>query len=162
MNILGKVCRISAVTLGITTLASCASVMVDLPSHNELLSEMTGQDGRTCIRQSDIRGYGVLDDDVISIDVSRNKYYLATTVLRCGSLQTGFKTGFDGTFAQFCGGGRDKVVTLDESCPIQGIFEFESREAAFDAFEMSEVKRRELMDEAVSTNTQTAGGNAPQ
>lgn len=91
----------------------------------------------------------MLDDDVISISAQgRNRYYLATTLFHCESLQTSFSAGFKGGFSELCGGGRDKIITTEESCPIKSIFEFGSREEAFATFENIEQARQKLRKEA--------------
>lgn len=131
------------------SLVSCASLGVNLPSHDELLKSETGQNGRACVRQHNIRGYGMLDDEVISISATgKSRYYLITILLRCHSLQTSFSAGFKGDFSQLCGGGRDKILTSEESCPIKSIFEFKSREDAFATFEKVDKIRQDLKKEA--------------
>ncbi|WP_255418955.1 DUF6491 family protein [Paraglaciecola sp. MB-3u-78] len=96
-----------------------------------------------------MRGYGMFDDDVMSINASgKNRYYLVTTLFQCHSLQTSFSAGFKGDFSELCGGGRDKILTSEESCPIKSIFEFSSKEEAVATFEKVEVIRQNLRDEA--------------
>jgi hypothetical protein len=127
------------------SLVSCANLGVNLPSYDKLLKAQTEQDGRACVRQRNIRGYGMLDDNVISINVGgKHSYYLVTTLYQCHSLQTSFSAGFKGDFLELYGGGRDKILTSEESCPIQSIFEFESREEAFTTFENVDKIRRDL------------------
>jgi hypothetical protein len=147
------------------SLVSCISLGVNLPSYDKLLKAQTEQDGRACVRQRNIRGYGMLDDNVISINVGgRNPYYLVTILYQCNSLQTSFSAGFKGDFLELCGGGRDKILTSDESCPIKSIFEFESREEAFATFENVDKIRQNLRKEiqekaneqAASKNDETA------
>lgn len=133
----------------LTNLVSCSSTRVDLPSYDELLRAQTKQDGRACVRQHNISGYGLLGDDVVSISAPSNKrYYLATTLFQCQSLQTSFRAGFKGDFSELCGGGRDKIVTTEEYCPIKSIFEFGSRKEAFDTFDIIEKIRKDLTKEA--------------
>lgn len=130
-------------------LVSCSSLDINLPSYDELLRAETEQNGRACVRQHNIRGYGILEDDVISINASgRNRYYLATTIYQCHSLQTSFSAGFKGDFSELCGGSRDKIITSEESCPIKSIFEFKSREEAFATFEKADNIRKDLRKEA--------------
>ena len=130
-------------------LVSCSSLGVNLPSYDNLLKAQTEQDGRACVRQRNIRGYGMLDGDVISISASgKNRYYLVTTLFQCQSLQTSFSAGFKGDFFELCGGGRDRILTSEESCPIKSIFEFESREKAFASFEKADNIRQDLKQEA--------------
>ena len=130
-------------------LVSCSSLGVNLPSYDNLLKAQTEQNGRACLGQNNIRGYGMLDDDVISISATgKNRYYLVTTLMQCYSLQTSFSAGFKGDFSELCGGGRDKILTSEESCPIKSIFEFESREEALATFEKADKIRRDLRQEA--------------
>jgi hypothetical protein len=141
-----KYCLVIIIFLG---LVSCSSLGVNLPSYDELLRTETEQNGRACVRQHNIRGFATLDDDVISINASgKNRHYLITTWLQCHSLQTSFSAGFKGDFLELCGGGRDKILTSEESCPIKSIFEFESREEAFATFEKADEIRQDLRNEA--------------
>lgn len=143
-----KVFKYCFVITAFYILVSCSSFGINLPSYDKLLLAETEQNGRACIRQHNIRGYGMLDNDVISIDGrGKNSYYLVTTWLRCHSLQTSFSAGFKGDFSELCGGGRDKIITSEESCPIKSIFEFESREDAFATFEKVEKIRQDLRKE---------------
>ena len=131
------------------SLSACSSTPLNMPSVDELLRADTEQNGRACVRQNDIRGYGILDDDVISVDARGSKrYYLITTLFQCHSLQTSFAAGFKGDFFELCGGGRDKILTSQEACPIKSIFEFESREKAFEAFEKAELTRKQIREQA--------------
>ena len=105
------------------TLAACSSLQANLPDYDQLLKTQTEQNGRACIRESDIRGYGVLDDSVVSINGrGRKEYYLLTTVYQCNSLMTSGSAAFIGGFSELCGGGRDNIFTGDDSCPIKSIF----------------------------------------
>jgi hypothetical protein len=144
-----KVSKYCLVIILFLSLNSCSSLGVNLPSYDELLRAQTEQDGRACVRQHNIRGYGLLSNDVVSINATgKNRYYLATTLLQCNSLQTSFTAGFKGNFSELCGGGRDKILTNEESCPIKSIFEFKSREEAFSSFEKADKIRQDLRSEA--------------
>jgi hypothetical protein len=149
------------IIMAFLSLVSCAILGVNLPSYDKLLKAQTEQDGRACVRQRNIRGYGMLDDNVISINVGgKHSYYLVTTLYQCHSLQTSFSAGFKGDFLELCGGGRDKILTSEESCPIQSIFEFESREEAFTTFENVDKIRRDLRKMAQEkANEQAASKN---
>jgi hypothetical protein len=141
-------------------LVSCSNLGVNLPSYDELLKAQTEQDGRACVRQHNIRGYGMFDDDVISINASgKNRYYLVTTLFQCHSLQTSFSAGFKGDFSELCGGGRDKILTSEESCPIKSIFEFPSKEEAVATFEKVDVIRQNLRYEAKQKAKQQGDSN---
>lgn len=119
-----------------------------LPNNNALLASITEQDGRACLREDDIRGFGILDDDVISVESRRpGEYFLFTTLYQCPSLQFSPQLAFSAAFNQFCGGGRDKVISGDEICPIRSIYKFENRQQAFEAFAQVEEKRDELKEE---------------
>lgn len=117
------------ITISTVLLASCASTP-DLPDVGKMLRDTTGQNGRACIRQGDIRGFGVLENDVVSIDGTR-KYYLATVMPGCHDLQTSVRAMFSGGFGEVCGGSTNKIVTRGDRCIIRSMFEFDSREAAF-------------------------------
>lgn len=141
--------KYGVIVMALASVVSCSSVQVDLPSYDELLRVETQQNGRACIRQHDIRGFGSLDDEVVSVSSNRkDHYYLVTTLFRCSSLQTSFTAGFKGGFSEFCGGGRDKILTSEESCPIKHIFEFNSREEAFSAFDKAKTVRQNVRNEA--------------
>jgi hypothetical protein len=142
-----KVFKCSLVAVAFFNLVSCSSLDVNLPSFDNLLKAQTKQDGKACVRQRNIRGYGMLDNDVVGISASgKNRYYLVTTLFQCQSLQTGFSAGFKGDVFELCGGGFDKILTSEESCPIRSIFEFESREKAFANFEKVEKIRQDLRE----------------
>lgn len=126
-----------------------------------MLRAQTNQDGRACVRQQNIRGYGLVGKDIISINASgKNGYYLATTLFQCPSLQTSFATGFKGDFFELCGGGRDKIITREESCPILGMYEFSSREEAFATFDNIQKIREDLIKEAEEKATLNEGKKA--
>ncbi|NHN38400.1 hypothetical protein G8764_13920 [Pseudomaricurvus alcaniphilus] len=127
-------------------LSSCASTDRPIPSVPKLLSESTGQSGRACIRQSQINGYGILDDDVISIDAGR-RYYLATVVPRCNDLELSMQAIFKSASSELCGKRMDKVITREESCYISDIFEFANRKEAFAAFEAAVEQRKKIKAE---------------
>ena len=134
------------IAIGVT---ACTSRVANLPSNDELLREYTQQDGRECIRDRDIRGFGVLDNDVISVDSrTRDEYFLMTTLYRCYSLDISPQVAFVGKYAEFCAGGSDKIHTGEEVCPIKSIFKFESREQAFEAFDIISEKREQLRKES--------------
>ncbi len=130
----------TAFTLG------CSSYQSTIPSVNDLLAADTGQDGKTCIRQVDINGYGVLNDYAISVDTRGKKHYIVTTMYRCPTLNTGFQAGFDGNRFDFCPI-RDRLITSDEACPVKAIYEFESRQQAFATFNQAEEVRKSMQSE---------------
>lgn len=119
-----------------------------LPNNNALLASVTEQDGRACLREDDIRGFGILDDDVISVESRRRgEYFIFTTLYHCPSIQFSPQLAFSAAFNELCGGGRDKVISGDEICPIRSVFKFENRQQAFDAFAKVEEKRAQLKEE---------------
>jgi hypothetical protein len=86
-----KVFKYFLVIVAFFNLVSCSSLDVNLPKFDDLLKVQTAQDGKACVRQRNIRGYGMLDDDVVSISASGgNRYYLVTTLFQCQSLKTSF------------------------------------------------------------------------
>lgn len=139
--------RIKYAAFATILMTGCTSHNLNLPNYDTLLKQDAGQNGRACVRQQDINGFGFLDDDVVSISTRGNRdYFLATTMFRCNSLSANFAVGFQGTFTEVCGGGSGKIITADESCPIRSVFEFESRQAAFDAYNKAKLKRSEMRE----------------
>lgn len=132
--------------LTLILLSACSSFQTNLPSNDTLLKELAEQDGQTCVRSRDINGFGVLDDDLVSVDARRGEYYLLTTLYRCYSLNLSARLAFIGDFAEFCGGGRDRINTGEETCPVKAIYKFDSREQAFAAFDTIKEKRAELRE----------------
>lgn len=124
-------------------LSACASTK-NVPTLTESLRETTGQNGRACVRTSEIRGYGVRDNNVINIDASRG-YYLATVRPGCLDLNTSMAVMFGGSYSEICGGRTDKITTGDNQCTINQLFKFESREAAFGAYEAAIKERQEQL-----------------
>ncbi|MDU0355022.1 DUF6491 family protein [Paraglaciecola aquimarina] len=138
-------CLVSSVGL---TGFGCSTLNMQMPSYDELLLAQTKQSGRACIRQRDIRGFGMLDDKVISINGGKNHYYIATTLYQCHSLHASFSVGFESQFSEFCSGNSSQIITSEESCPIKSIYKFSSRKEAFAAFEQAENKRKALKRKA--------------
>ena len=119
-------------------LAACSTTSVPTSSElNTALMDITGEDGRACVRVQDISGYGVLNDSTVSVSSKFRKHYLMVTAYRCSELQTALGAAFKGSFTEFCGR-RDSIVSGGQRCPVQGVFEFENREAAFRAFDEAE------------------------
>ncbi len=128
-----KSLKIMTLTLLAGLVSACAT-QSDAPSMSKLLAKETVQNGRACFRQSDIRGFGVPDSNLVSID-GRQKYYLATVLPGCINLQTSARAFFSGDFFEVCGQTGDRIVTRDESCTINQVFEFETRDQAFETLE---------------------------
>lgn len=125
----------------------CACSSTGGPSTNisTILQDTTGQNGRACIDAGDIRGYGVLDQNVISIDAF-NKYYLATVLPGCTNLEVSSRAIFEQRFAEVCGGGTNSVRSGGDNCTIRSIFEFEDRSEAFAAHDAALQKQTELRE----------------
>jgi hypothetical protein len=126
-------------------LAACASTResaANLPSTDEMLAQVTEQDGRACIRAADIDGYAPLDDSLVSVGGRRREHFLVTMMFRCSSLGTSMAVAFDGSFAEFCGGGNDAIRTRSERCPVRHIYRFPSRDDAFAALEAARARRQ--------------------
>lgn len=124
-------------------LASCASTG-NVPKVGQMLRETTGQNGRACIRQNEIQSYGVLKDNVISIDSLDGHYYLATVLPGCVDLQTSVHALFSGNFGEICGQTADSIVTGGDRCSINQIFEFDNRKEAFDTYNQILEKRKSM------------------
>jgi hypothetical protein len=140
-----KILKIAApIIICATVLASCASARV--PSTAKFLDETTGQNGRACIDLHDIQSYGVLDDNIISINSLHNEYFLATVLPGCNDLQTSIGTLFHGDFGELCGqSARNAVVTNGgDHCAINKIYRFKNREQAFATYKEARQKREQL------------------
>ncbi len=154
---MNKYIKLMAATLACAGLVSCSSLNSNIPNFDELLKAQTEQNGRECIQDSDIVGYGSLDDSVVSVDSrGRGEYFLITTLYQCQSLAFTGSAAFVGGFAELCGGGRDKIFTGEESCPIKSIFKFESREAAFAAFDRAEETRKQMRQQLQESEQQNS------
>lgn len=136
----------------VALLAGCAASR-DLPRFSEILAGASGQDGRACIRQHDIRGYGVLKNDVISIDGGR-RYYLATVMPGCNDLPTSMGIMFSSRFHEICGRSMDRIVTGSSWCSIDQIFEFSDRNEAFDTYDTA-IDRRKTLKQAPGPDDDT-------
>ena len=132
----------SATALSVAlVLGACATSGNAPPSPQEInaaLVEITGQNGRSCVRQIDISGYAALNDSVVSVSAKFRKHYLMVTMYRCPAMESTAHALFEGAFTEFCGGGRDSIATADGRCPIQTVYEFENRQDAFDAHDEAE------------------------
>ncbi|MBN1379502.1 MAG: hypothetical protein JXA04_09730 [Gammaproteobacteria bacterium] len=141
--------KLFGITLFAAVLGGCASTGADIPRVSDMLRESTGQNGRACVRQMDIRSYGVLDNDVVSINATR-KYYLATVWPGCNDLQTSMRAMFKGGFGEVCGGSTNKIATGGDQCVIRQMFEFKSRDEAFETYNALMEKRKEMREAADS------------
>lgn len=120
-------------------LAACATTAY-LPTPQEMdkaLAEITGQNGRACVRQSHINGFGSLSDAVLSVSDTFRKHYLMVARYRCPGFNSAPRAAFEGAFTEFCGQ-RDSIATREGRCPIQSVYTFEDRQAAFDAHDKAE------------------------
>ncbi len=135
-------------TASALALSACANMGDrDVPSVSDLLMDRTDQNGRACVRKADIQGFGVLEDNWVSID-GRGEYYLASVLPGCQSLSTSPRALFESRFYEVCGGGSGRLYTADESCTIQHVFEFETRKDAFAAWRAVEEERERLLEAA--------------
>ncbi|UTF58722.1 DUF6491 family protein [Gilvimarinus sp. DA14] len=135
--------RILASCVFAAGLSGCSTTGGPSTNISSILQDTTGQNGRACIDAGDIRGYGVLEKNVISIDAF-NKYYLATVLPGCTNLEVSTRAIFEQRFAEVCGGGMDSVRTGGDNCTIRSIFEFEDRSEAFAAHEQALAKQAEI------------------
>jgi hypothetical protein len=125
-------------------LAACAGSGDKKPSPDidDMLSQLTEQNGRACFYISDVEGFGTLEDGLVSVSTRFNKhYYLVTTAFSCAWLSSSFQMGFQGPGGQVCGGGASNLVSEGHTCPVGRVFEFPSREDAMRAWELAKAKR---------------------
>ena len=104
---------------------------------NQALQEITGEDGRACVRTHDISGYAPLNDTTVSVSDKFRGHSLMITNYRCPAMETSHGAAFVGAFTEFCGR-RDALFSGGDRCPVQSVFLFENRDAAFDAFDKAE------------------------
>jgi len=133
-------------------LSACGSMATrPLPQEmNQALLELTGQDGRACIRISEISGYASLSDSLLSVTTIRKSHALMVTNHRCPALESTSAAVFDGQFTQICGGNRDFIVVVSERCSVRSIFKFDDRQAALDAIDAAEQRIKAGRDNASS------------
>lgn len=134
-------------------LNACATRGPDVPSMSEKLRESTGQNGRACVRDMEVRGYGVLRNNVLSIDGGR-RYYLATVLPGCTDMSTSARAFFSGSFGEICGQSMHRMVTRDSSCTINQVFRFDDREQAFAVYNEVLERREELRSAAAEEERQ--------
>lgn len=127
----------------ISLFSACTTTGNNVPNVSELLRDTTGQNGRACIRTSDIQGYGIQEDGVVNVDSTKG-YYIATLRPGCMDLYTSMGTIFSGDFNEICGGRIDKVITQSGECSINQIFEFKNRDEAMAGYERVVEKRNEI------------------
>lgn len=137
-----KVSTCFSVAAAAVLASSCAAAGGDAHSIKKMLADTTGQNGRACIKKTDIRSFGVLKGDIVSIDGTRH-YYLATVFPGCTDLQTSMRAYFSSDFFEVCGGKNDKMVTESNQCTINRIYEFKNRDEAFSTYHAVLEKRKE-------------------
>ena len=142
--------RFAVLALLLPLLAACTSTSRPTSQEmNQALQEITGTDGRTCIRTRDISGYAPLNDTTVSVSDKFRGHSLMVTSFRCPAMETGMGAAFAGAFTEFCGR-RDAMFSGGDRCPVQSIFVFENRDAAFEAYDQAMElieKRRDQKDE---------------
>jgi len=139
------------IALPLCVACSSATITTTASEMNLAMKEITGQDGRACVEIRDISGYGAISDCVLSVSSRFNKQYIMVTMHRCPAIEFGAALAFNGAFSDFCGGGRDSVHAGEGRCPVQNVFEFENRDAAFAAHDRAEElieKQREAVSKA--------------
>lgn len=104
---------------------------------NQALQEITGEDGRACVRTRDISGYATLNDTTVSVSDKFRGHSLMVTSYRCPAMEASPGAAFKGAFTEFCGR-RDSLFSGGDRCPIQSVFVFDNRKAAFAAFDQAE------------------------
>jgi len=116
-----------------------------VPKMSALLQQLTEQNGRACVRNSDIDGYGTAKNRVVTIDGGR-KYYLATTLHACHELDTSARALFKGDFGEVCGNSLSKIVAGKSYCSIGSMYVFDSRKEAFATLRKARELRQEVID----------------
>ena len=123
---------VSAIIASLVTACSQNKTYIDGEQMAAALQSHTQQNGRACINIRDIRSYGFADP-VITLN-GPNRYYLATTTLRCHDASNSAKGRFSGPGNQVCGGGASQLNTgVSRRCIISHVFEFNHRSDAFAA-----------------------------
>jgi predicted small secreted protein len=122
----------------------------DTPRLASLLGDTTGQNGRSCVKVSDIEGYGVLEDNVLSIESENDEHYLATVTPGCEDLPTTVRLQFSGDFGEICGQAMDEIIMGEDRCTINQLFEFDDRDDAMDAYHAT-LELREQLDNRPSS-----------
>lgn len=118
------------------TLASCTqTTQPAAPKLSAVLAELTGQNGRACVRSGNIRGFAA-NEDSININAGR-RYYVATTLFRCNNLDLSPVAVFSSRFAELCGG-TGRMFIPGETCQIDKIFEFDNRKSAHSTLDQAE------------------------
>lgn len=141
--------ELAPIKAGLTLLSAalvtaCASTS-DVPSVANLLGNATEQDGRACVRTRDIQGYGILENDVLSVN-ARHGYYLMTLLPGCVDIRGSMAVAFGGDFYEVCGQSMDRITTESGQCSIGQVYEFENREAAFAIYETVKEKREAMKE----------------
>lgn len=137
--------KIFGVAVCVAVLSSCTTTGGEKQKVGNMLGDTTGQNGRACVKLSDIEGYGVLQDNVLSID-GQGEHYLATLMPGCDEVTGTARIRFSGDFGEVCGQAMDEVVVDDEHCTINHVYEFEDRDEAMDAYN-DVLEMREEMNE---------------
>lgn len=158
MRTLSRLTLLSLSAVFISTLTACAR---DLgPSGRQIdraLAEHTGQNGRVCVRTSDINGYA-FDDHVIKIPARGQRYYLATTFHSCPDLDFSALVVFDSLGFETCGG-RSAIITETMRCPLASMYEFRNRKEAFAALD---AVKQKLADEMAKEKAAEEANEAPE
>lgn len=138
---------LATAALGLLTACATTSYSPTPQEMDRVLSEITGQDGRACVRQGDINGFGTLSDGVLSVSDRFRGHYLMVARYRCPGLEMVTTAAFKGAFTEFCGR-RDSIATREGRCPIQSVYTFDNREAAFEAHTRAEEQVRASREKA--------------
>ena len=140
--------RLILSVLLLVLLAACGTTPEDeqepkVPSLDEMLAQMTEQNGKACIRVRDIENHRAVDDGVISVSTRRGDHYLLTTAFSCRFLGSSSGTLVSDSWGTLCRGS-GTVVDHEISCPVRHIYEFPSREAAMMALKSAQAHREAM------------------
>jgi hypothetical protein len=128
-------------------LFSACATGPEVPSVAELIGKNTSQDGGACMQTSGVRSYSIYNEEFIFVDASLGSY-IVTVYPGCQDLGTTPNIAFEGRINEVCGGSMDKIRTRGQHCNIHQIFEFDTRDAAFSAYQNATVQQGALVEQA--------------
>lgn len=148
--------------LSVIALSACSNEK--RVANNDLvnvLKAQTGQNGRECVRISDIDGFNY-EDSVLTIDGGL-RYYVGTTAFRCHEADASFRLHFTGPAGDFCGSPNSRIVGRHGDCPMGSLFEFKNRQEARAALDeaKAQVKSMQAQKNAENTNAENANTESP-
>ncbi|MCZ6665982.1 MAG: DUF6491 family protein [Gammaproteobacteria bacterium] len=120
-----------------TILVGCATSAPDQDLDAEI-REITGQDGRTCIENRQIKGFGEASEHTITIRGTGGRYYVLTMRGSCRHLRHSLDIALDPRDHELCGVRNDRIIVDGETCYVKSVFKFPGRDEAYLAIEDAE------------------------